>query len=107
MGAIKGGFDRTALFEKAEKGFDRLFGYNRQLFETFGYCNTMKNGNISEQLNMQERQISDERRNTNTQTKLTENEQDNSMTDIQSVNQENIKIINSLSISLIWAYPLH
>jgi hypothetical protein len=41
-GAIKGGFDRKTLFENAEKGFDRLFGYNRQLSETFEYCNTMK-----------------------------------------------------------------
>ncbi|GHV22530.1 hypothetical protein FACS1894174_07270 [Bacteroidia bacterium] len=41
-GAIKGGFDRTALFENAEKGFDKLFGYNRQLSETFEYYNTMK-----------------------------------------------------------------
>ena len=51
-GAIKGGFDRTALFENAEKGFDRLFDYNRQLSETFEYCNTMKNGSIAEQLKM-------------------------------------------------------
>jgi len=39
-GVIKGGFDRTALFENVEKGFDKLFGYNRQLSETFEYCNT-------------------------------------------------------------------
>jgi hypothetical protein len=53
-GAIKGGFDRTTLFENAEKGFDRLFGYNRQLQETFEYCNTLKNGSITGQLKMQE-----------------------------------------------------
>ena len=34
-GVITGGFDRTALFENVEKGFDRLFDYNRQLSETF------------------------------------------------------------------------
>jgi hypothetical protein len=56
-GAIKGGFDRTTLFENAEKGFDKLFGYNRQLQETFEYCNTMKNGSITDQLNMQEREL--------------------------------------------------
>jgi hypothetical protein len=56
-GAIKGGFHRTAFFENAEKGFDRLFGYNRQLPETFEYCNTMKNGSITEKLQMQEREI--------------------------------------------------
>ena len=56
-GAIKGGFDRTALFENVEKGFDRLFGYHRQLSETFEYCNTMKNGSIADQLKMQEREL--------------------------------------------------
>jgi hypothetical protein len=56
-GAIKGGFDRKTLFESAEKGFDRLFGYNRQLPETFEYCNAMKNGSITEKLQMQEREI--------------------------------------------------
>lgn len=56
-GAIKGGFDRVSLFQSVEKGFDRLFGYNRQLSETFEYCNTMKNGSITEQLKMQEREI--------------------------------------------------
>jgi len=53
-GAIKGGFDRTTLFENAEKGFDKLFGYNRQLTETFEYCNTMKNGNMDAKLQMQD-----------------------------------------------------
>lgn len=62
-GAIKGGFDRVSLFQNVEKGFDKLFGYNRQLSETFEYCNTMKNGSITEQLKMQEKQIADEREN--------------------------------------------
>ena len=56
-GVITGGFDRTALFENVEKGFDKLFGYNRQLPETFKYCNTMKNGTVAEQLQMQEREL--------------------------------------------------
>lgn len=56
-GAIKGGFDRTNLFRQAEQGFDKLFGYNRQLSETFEYCNAMKNGSIDEQLKMQKREI--------------------------------------------------
>ena len=56
-GVIKGGFDRTTLFENAEKGFDKLFGYNRQLTETFEYCNTMKNGNIERKLQMQEQEL--------------------------------------------------
>lgn len=53
-GVIKGGFDRTTFFENAEKGFDKLFGYNRQLTETFEYCNTMKNGNMDAKLQMQD-----------------------------------------------------
>jgi len=56
-GAIKGGFDRTNLFWQAEQGFDRLFSYNRPLTESFEYYNTMKNGSISDQLNMQEKVI--------------------------------------------------
>lgn len=57
-GAIKGGFNRKYLFQQAEQRFDKLFGYKRELTESFEYYNTMKNGSISEQLNIQERQIS-------------------------------------------------
>ena len=69
-GTVKGGFDRKNLFQQAEQGFDKLFGYKRELIESFEYYNTMKNGSISEQLNMQERQISNERKNTDMQTGL-------------------------------------
>lgn len=54
-GAIKGGFDRTNLFQQAEKGFDKLFSYVRPLNESFEYYNTMKNCSIVDQLKMQER----------------------------------------------------
>lgn len=60
-GIIKGGFDRKNLFQQAEQGFDRLFGYKRELSESFEYYNTMKSGTISDQLKMQERQIAGER----------------------------------------------
>ncbi|NMA74941.1 MAG: clindamycin resistance transfer factor BtgB [Bacteroidales bacterium] len=70
-GAIKGGFDRTNLFQQAEKGFDRLFSYNRPIVESFEYYNTMKNGSITEQLSMQEQQISDERKNKKENTQAT------------------------------------
>jgi hypothetical protein len=63
-GAIKGGFDRTNLFRQAEQGFDKLFGYNRPLSESFEYYNTMKNSSVTDQLKMQEQQISDEKRMT-------------------------------------------
>lgn len=52
-GVIKGGFDRVNLFQQAEQGFDRLFDYDRQQSESFNYHNTMKNGSISEQLELQ------------------------------------------------------
>lgn len=57
-GAIKGGFDRKTLFQQSETGFDKLFGYERNLQETFAYCNTMKNGTVAEKLKMQEKEIS-------------------------------------------------
>ncbi|GAE84966.1 hypothetical protein GGR06_003647 [Bacteroides reticulotermitis] len=102
-GTVKGGFDRNNLFQQAEHGFDKLFGYNRQLTESFEYYNTMKNGNISDQLSIQERQISDERkstdmqigRNVNEQEELTDNmfayKQDDKHSSMQTVNQENMK----------------
>jgi hypothetical protein len=56
-GVIKGGFDRTNLFQQAEVGFDKLFAYQRDLQETFLYCNTMKNGSIKDKLQMQEQEL--------------------------------------------------
>ena len=44
----------VSLFQQAERGFDKLFGYNRQQSESFDYHNTMKNNSISEQLKQQE-----------------------------------------------------
>lgn len=56
-GVIAGGFDRAALFENVEKGFDKLFSYHRQLSEKFEYCNTMKNGPVMDKLLTQEREL--------------------------------------------------
>ena len=56
-GIIKGGFDRVNLFRQVEQGFDKLFGYDRKLSESFEYANTMKNGSIDEKLKMQEREL--------------------------------------------------
>jgi hypothetical protein len=61
-GAIKGGFDRTNLFQQAEAGFDKLFDYQRNLQETFVYCNTMKNGSIKDKLQMQEQELKQSRK---------------------------------------------
>ena len=62
-GIIKGGFDRVTLFQQAEQGFDRLFGYNRQQLQSFDYHNTMKNGSISEQLELQNQNFTGENKN--------------------------------------------
>ena len=56
-GTIMGGFDRVNLFQQAEQGFDKLFGYNRQQSGSFDYHNTMKNGSISEQIALQEQDL--------------------------------------------------
>ncbi len=56
-GAIKGGFDRTNLFQQAEAGFDKLFSHQRDLQETFVYYNTMKNGSINDKLQMQKQEL--------------------------------------------------
>ena len=61
-GTITGGFDRVNLFQRAELGFDKLFGYNRQLSESFDYHNTMKNGSISEQIELQEQNFTGEKK---------------------------------------------
>lgn len=61
-GTVTGGFDRVNLFQQAEQGFDKLFGYDRQLSESFEYANTMKNGSISEQLELLEQNIAGEKK---------------------------------------------
>ena len=61
-GIIKGGFDRINLFQQAEQGFDKLFGYDRQQAESFDYHNTMKNSSIFEQLAIQEQQFTGEKK---------------------------------------------
>lgn len=54
---ITGGFDRANLFQRAEQGFNKLFGYNQPLAETFEYCNTIKNGSMPNKLKILEKEI--------------------------------------------------
>ena len=61
-GTVTGGFDRVNLFQQAEQGFDNLFGYDRQHYESFDFHNTMKNGSISEQLKLQSQTFTDEKK---------------------------------------------
>jgi len=104
-GAIKGGFDRTNLFQQAEKGFDKLFSYDRKLSESFEYYNTMKNGSITDQIKMQEQQISDERKmnecsqvdiNADMQANISETKQENNL----SNNNDNKQSSNTTDLGL-------
>ena len=61
-GVITGGFDRVNLFQQVEQGFDKLFSYNRKKTESFDYHNTMRNGSISEQLELQEQKNTSEKK---------------------------------------------
>ena len=76
-GAVTGGFDRVNLFQQAEQGFNKLFGYDRQQSESFNYHNTMKNNSIFEQLKQQEVQICE---------KKTENKENNNQESLLSIN---------------------
>lgn len=105
-GIIKGGFDRVNLFQQAEQGFDKLFGYYRQQLESFDYHNTMKNGSISEQLELQNQDFTGEKKKEVLQFSEKENNiscnldirQDNK----QTYNQQN----NSSSDSLLSIFSL-
>ena len=99
-GTVTGGFDRVNLFQQAEQGFDKLFGYNRQISESFEYANTMKNGSISEQLELQEQNIAGENKKEVFQSSEKENmiscNLDNKQNNEQSFNQVNSKTGDSL-----------
>lgn len=81
-GKVTGGFDRVNLFQQAEQGFDKLFGYNRQLSESFKYANTMKNGSISDQIELQEQNFQSIKRKTGIN-------QDSNLENLLSTNLEN------------------
>lgn len=107
IGIIKGGFDRVNLFQQAELGFDKLFGYDRQQTESFDYQNVMKNCSISEQLNLQKQDIqSDERKievdqNSNIENKKTSNQALN-----QESNQASDSFISFVSSGAGFQYNL-
>lgn len=92
-GVVKGGFDRVNLFQQAEQGFDKLFGYDRQQSESFDYYNTMKNGFISEQLELQEQDFTGENKKEILQSSEKENmiscNIDSKVDNKQSYNQQN------------------
>ena len=85
-GMVTGGFDRVSLFQQAERGFDKLFGYNRQQSESFDYHNTMKNNSTSKQLKLQEENFQySERETENNQKKILPFNLENKKTGYQAV----------------------
>lgn len=51
-GAVKGGFNRSDFFQKAESNFDAKFKYDRDVDKSYKYLNAMKNGSLEEQKKM-------------------------------------------------------
>jgi len=49
-----GQFDRVAFKQSAERKFDQIFDYDRELKETFKYANTLKHGNYEQKLELKE-----------------------------------------------------
>ena len=87
-GVIKDGFDRVNLFQQVEQRFDRLFNYKRQQTESFDYQNMMKNGSISDQLNLNKQSIISSERNIEINKEYT-------VENRRVVNQENNQATNS------------
>ncbi len=56
-GAVKGGFNRTAFYNKSEKAFDIGFNHSRDFKESFEFQNTMKNGKIEEVKQLPEKEL--------------------------------------------------
>ena len=98
-GAVAGGFDRVKLFQQAEQGFDKLFGYNRQRSESFDYQNTIKKGSISEQLELQNQNFTDEKKKNIIQSSEKKNNIScnlDSITEIKHSNNQQCKSILSV-----------
>lgn len=91
QGIIKGGFDRVNLFEQAEKGFDELFNYGRTLDESFEYYNTMKNGKIEAQIEIQEKYISNSNALEKGKNRIRKLQQNDNTIQTCEINQKRIK----------------
>ena len=105
-GVVKGGFDRVNLFQQAEQGFDKLFSYDRQLSESFDYHNTMKNGYISEQLELQNQDFTGEKKTETFQSCEKENMISCNLDSKQNNKQSNHQQNNSRSDSVLSVFSL-
>lgn len=100
-GTVTGGFERVNLFQQSEQGFDRLFNYNRQLSESFEYVNTMKNGSISEQLELQNQNLTCENKKEVFKSSEKENMISSNLDSKQEKNYSNNQQNNSSGDSLL------
>ena len=105
-GIIKGGFDRVNLFRQAEQGFDKLFSYNRQQSESFDYHNTMKNGSISEQLELQNQNFTGEKKKEVFQSSEKENNVSCNLGNKEENKHSNNQQYNNRGDSLLSIFPL-
>jgi hypothetical protein len=51
-----GQFDRVAFKQVTESLFDRMFGYDREIKESFNYANTLKHGSYEQKQEVKEQQ---------------------------------------------------
>lgn len=105
-GTVTGGFDRVNLFQQAERGFDKLFGYDRQQSESFDYHNTMKNGSISEQLELQKQDFTGEKKKEIIQSSEKENNISCNLDNKEENRQSNNQQHNSRGDSLLSIFSL-
>lgn len=59
-GAVRGGFERTGFYKGCEECFDKRFKYDRDVKESFEYCNVMKNGTADQIQEQAERLVRQE-----------------------------------------------
>ncbi|GKH18404.1 DUF5712 family protein [Bacteroides thetaiotaomicron] len=102
-GIIKGGFDRVNLILQAEQGFDRLFGYSRQLIESFGHHNTMKNSDITKQLKLQKQEF----HSNEIKTKINQNNNRDNLPSINLTNKEASNGVFNTNINIVTRKEKH
>lgn len=105
-GTVAGGFDRVKLFQQAEQGFDKLFGYNRQRSESFDYQNTIKKGSISEQLELQNQNFTDEKKKNIIQSSEKKNNISCNLDSITEIKHSNNQQCNSGGNSILSVFSL-
>lgn len=74
-GNVKGGFDRSGFFQACEERFDRHFGYDRDVKESFEYCNAIKNGTADQIQEQVERAVKQQQERKQQERKQREQEQ--------------------------------